>query len=515
MSKRGEIFQQVEMQRLPHNVFDLSYDHKTSFNMGYLIPVHVQECIPGDKFQMSSVDFLRMAPQIAPTMHNVNVFKHAFFIPNRLVWDGWEDFITGNVPEDERPAFPYLAVGGTAPAVSSLSDYLGLPTDGNAFGNVSAMVHAGYQFVWNDYFRDQNLQAEIDYKLADGDNSANGAVLGTLRKRAWQHDYFTSALPWAQKGDPVEIPLSSGIAPIKVNTFGTAYTSDTDWTAAGTYMPSSSASSVGIEAENMGSASPSAGYMFADLAASTGGITINELRNSIALQTWLETNARGGTRYFESLQAHFNVRNPDSRLQRPEFIGSTVSPMVISEVLQTSSTDAETPQGNMAGHGVSLGKGQSFHYYTPEHGFIIVLMSVMPTTAYQQGIPKHFLKFDPFLYYWKEFANIGEQPILNKELYCSNDGLNDETFGYTPRYAEYRYNPSRVSGEFRTTLNFWHMGRIFTARPSLNSSFIQSDPTTRIFAVTDPDVDHIYAHIFLQIKAKRCIPRFGVPSFNF
>lgn len=517
MAKRGEIFRTVEMQRLPYNSFDLSYQNKLSFKMGWLIPNYLTECLPGDRFNLSCNQFLRMAPMVSPVMHQVDVYQHYFFVPNRILWDGWEDFITGNVSEASRPAFPTVQLPTIAPG--SLADYMGLP-HGTDLPNVSAIPFAGFQAVFNDYYRDENLVAEVDYKLANGDNTANWTNLGSMRRRAWQHDYFTSALPFAQKGAPVRMPFGDATAPVTYNTFGTL-TPDGDGyvnlpsTDPNVFQltPGATPAAFGVKVKDLGD--PIAGYLYADLSEAVGGPTINEMRNSIALQTWLETNARGGTRYFESMQAHFNVRSPDSRLQRPEYIGGTKNAMVISEVLQTSSTDSETPQGNMAGHGISVGKGGNFSYFCQEHGYIIGIMSVMPRTAYQQGIARHWSKFDPFEYYWKEFANIGEQPIRNQELFCASDGLNYATFGYTPRYAEYRYQDDQVHGEFRTSLDFWHMGRIFSARPTLSQNFIECIPTDRIFAVTDANVDKIYAHVFHQVKAKRPIPRFGVPSFNF
>ncbi len=240
--------------------------------------------------------------------------------------------------------------------------------------------------------------------------------------------------------------------------------------------------------------------------------TIIDLRNAFKLQEWLEKNARGGSRYIESIKSHFDVNSSDGRLQRPQYLGGGKSPVAISEVLQTSAAAAQpTPQGNMAGHGIAVGANNSFSYRSEEHGYIIGIMSILPRTTYQQGIPKHFLKFDKFDYYWPEFAHIGEQPIINKELYYSGTSEDDAVFGYTPRYAEYKFMNSSVHGTFRSSLDFWHMGRIFASRPSLNNSFVESDPTNRVFAVLSGE--KVYAHVFHRIKASRKMPFFGNPSF--
>jgi hypothetical protein len=241
--------------------------------------------------------------------------------------------------------------------------------------------------------------------------------------------------------------------------------------------------------------------------------TINELRRAFRLQEWLEKNARGGTRYIENILAHFGVKSSDSRLQRPEYITGVKSPVVVSEVLQTGQSDT-TPQGNMAGHGISVTSGRTGSYYCEEHGYIIGIMSVMPKTAYQQGIPKTFLKNDPLDYFWPSFAHIGEQEVQVQELYAYTSNK-ENTFGYVPRYAEYKYMPSRVAGDFRTTLDYWHLGRIFDSEPSLNQDFIECTPsaTSRIFAVEDPDAQKLYCHVLNKIKAVRPMPKYGTPSF--
>lgn len=495
------IFNQVQLKKPSTNVFDLSYDHKLSLDMGKLVPVHVMDVVPGDKITMGCHSMLRFAPMLAPIMHKVDVYTHFFFVPNRLTWAGWEDFVTKEGLE--QPAAPYIKDFGVT--TGQLGDYLGLPVN-PLIDKASALPFAAYQCIYNEYYRDQNLQNEINYKLVDGDNTLhNWGELYPLRQRAWQHDYFTSALPWAQKGEPVTLPIS-GDAIVNFKSVGNT---NTAVTIEGTGVNNATVYNPLIPVWNDSEVPDNRLYANLDSANS---VTINDLRRAIKLQEYLERDAVGGTRYTEWIRSHFGVVSSDARLQRPEYLGGTKSPVVISEVLQTSES-SESPQGNMAGHGISVGSGRAFSYYAEEHGYIIGIMSILPKTAYQQGIPRHFSRWDKFDYFVPEFAHIGEQPILNRELfYHHTDGQNNAVFGYTPRYSEYKYMDSRVSGLFRTDLNYWHMGRIFSARPNLNSNFITSDPTTRIFAVTD-EPQTIYAHVYHDIKATRKMPYFGTPSF--
>jgi hypothetical protein len=453
----------------------------------------------------------------------MDVSMHYFFVPNRILWSNWEKFITD---ANSGITYPFLnwseaqedyynTVFPNA-KVSKFLDYIGVPpptstlgTQGTATQPINALPMAAYQCIYNEYYRDQNLQAPIDYKLIDGNNETTGARMAqlcTLRNRAWEHDYFTASLPFAQKGAAVDIPLGNidGDLPIKLNDGGGSGT-----TLTGT--PTSPAVPGGTSGE------VDAGKLFADTTdASIAPTTINDLRRAFRLQEWLEKNARGGTRYIESILSHFGVRSSDARLQRPEYITGVKTPVVVSEILNTTGQTDGLVQGNMAGHALSISSGKSGSYYCEEHGYIIGIMSVMPKTAYQQGIPKTFLKNDTLDYYFPSFANIGEQPVTVNELYAYTSAAN-ETFGYVPRYAEYKFMPSRVAGEFRDTLRYWHLGRIFSTQPNLNSSFIECKPqdTTRIFAVEDVEEgeDSLYCHVYNKIQAVRPMPKYGTPSF--
>ena len=509
------VFSKVSMSKPKSNIFDLSHDRKFSMKFGEIVPCFIMDCVPGDKVTMSTSQMLRFAPMVTPVMHQVRVYTHFFFVPNRILWNNWESFITGGEDGLDNSVFPTI-VWSQSPN-GTLWDYMGMPPGNGAAPtiNVSALPFAAYQKIYNEYYRDQNLVSEVDLNVVNGDNSAIRSGLIALRKRSWQHDYFTSALPWTQKGPEATLPLGT-TAPID---FVSGQTGSIAKDSTGAVINANA--NAGINMANSGIAFgatdtrninwDNSDSLEADLSSATAA-TINDLRQAFRLQEWLEKNARGGSRYIESIMVHFGVKSSDGRLQRPEFLGGGSSPVTISEVLQTSSAASEpTPQGNMAGHGISVGANNSFSYFAEEHGYVIGLCTVMPKSAYQQGIPKHFSKFDKFDYFWPSFANLGEQPILNQELYFDNDGLNGDVFGYTPRYAEYKYIPSTVHGEFRTTLDEWHMGRIFSSRPALNQDFIEMDDSevSRVFAVTGDE--KLYCHMFHRVKAMRRMPFFGTP----
>ena len=533
------IFSKVAMPRPPSNTFDLSHSRKFSGHIGELMPISVMECVPGDKFSIKATNLTRFAPLITPIMHKASVYCHFFFVPNRILWNNWETFIAGSVdgqfpnsdpadPAYSEPSFPKMDISAAQSEAGSLPDYIGLPQQYNVSGaatlpinDVSALPFAGYQKIYNDYFRDENLITPDEVILANGTQSVGDTVkLVKLQKRAWQHDYYTSALPWTQKGPEATLPLGT-TAPVNYEDGTYNRLRDINGNIIGSY----DSSGVPLESSAGGAAlinNPGLTYLNWDnsdsLSVNLAGATaasINELRRAFRLQEWLERNARGGTRYIEIIMAHFGVQSSDARLQRPEFLGGSSTPITISEVLQTSDNSGGAdggPQGNMAGHGVSVGSSNYVNYKCEEHGYIIGIMSVMPMTAYQQGIPKHFLKFDKFDYYWPSFANIGEQAIENQELYYQNTADDDLTFGYTPRYAEYKYLPSTVHGTFRTSLNFWHMGRIFGSAPSLNQDFIECDyeEVKRVFAA--PDEEHLYVYLHNEVKATRLMPYFGTPT---
>lgn len=506
----------VRVEQPQSSMFDLSHKHKLSGNMGNLIPVMIMDAVPGDRVRCASSVLCRLAPMVAPMMHEVNVYTHTFFVPKRLLWDNWVNYITNQKVGGVLPAHPYFEYDGAD--YTKLMDYAGIPPAAAGLNThkIDPMFFAAYQFVWNEYYRDQNLQAAVDYKLVDGIQTTGiYNSIKTLRRRAWEHDYFTAALPFAQKGDAVEIPVSGDVS-LKPTT-----------ALPGKILAALGHGAIGgtggdVRTDNAGGLinAPNGGGLNVDSVYDPNGTlevtnvntTINDLRKAYALQRFLEKMARYGTRFTEYLRGVFGVQSSDRSLQRPEYITGSKSPIVIGEVLNTSAT-ATQPQGDMAGHGVSYGGSDYGSYFCEEHGIVLTLLSVLPRTAYQQGIPKMFLKVnDPFEHFVPDFDHIGEQEILKKEIYADSADP-DGTFGYIPRYCEYKFMNSRVSGDFRTTLDFWTMGRIFSSEPALNDTFIQCDPTHRVFANTNPADDKLWMLVDNSIYANRLMSRYSTPTF--
>lgn len=516
----SNLFTSIKTNRPRSNSFNLSHEKKLSMKMANLVPILVQEVVPGDKFRVSSEQLIRLAPMIKPVMHRISSYIHYFFVPNRLLWNEWQDFITGGEDGESNPTFPHMTTSNIhRPKFykGTLPDYMGIPITHvesvQETLNLSALPFRAYQMIYNEYYRDQNLQDKIEFALTGGlCSSDDHTELTLMRRRAWEKDYFTSAQTTPQKGGDVTLPLDLTMEPDYLN-------------------QSEVLSTVG--APQTGTLTGNAGNLETGAAASRiqnledeqqidGTVTINDLRRATRLQEWLERNMRGGSRYIESILSHFGVKSSDSRLQRPQYLGGGKTPITISEVLNTTGSEAVDflPQGNQSGYGIGVGNAKGFKRSFEEHGYIIGIMSVLPRTAYQQGLHRHFSKFDKFDYFWPEFANLGEQEILNKELFhdYTTGTAKDDPFGYQSRYAEYKFNQDSVHGDFRENLAFWHLSRIFDDLPALNDNFIKCNPDTRIFAVSEPETpydektDHLYVQLYNNIRAIRPMPIFGTPT---
>lgn len=502
----SNIYNNVRSNRPGRSVFNLSYDKKFDGDMGLLYPVMCDEVVPGDVVKVGNQTVIRFQPLVAPIMHEINVYTHYFFVPYRLLDDDWEDFISGGVQGDSAAVLPRWNPSNTTKG--SLWDYLGFPV-----GIVPAdalpldFPRRAYNFVYNEYYNDQTL-------------NVGGVALTneTILKRAWEKDYFTSALPFQQRGTAPALPISG-----QTNAIFEWQAGDYTLIAPGTwnngmiYYPKTGTNLGLMEMSSANSAERIANankhftdnnrVNFADAAT----FDVSDLRLAFQVQRWMERNARSGVRYTEFLKAHFGVSPRDERLDRPEYIGGTKAPVIVSEVLQTSSTDATTPQGNLAGHGISASGNIAGKYRVQEYGLIIGLMSVMPRSAYQQGINRQWLRRSKFDFYFPEFANLSEQPIETAEIYATAVAAQNTTvFGYQGRYNEMRSKPSMVCGNMRDTLDYWHMGRKFTASPLLNQSFIACDATKRIFAVpSEPGLIINCGNIF---HAVRPLPAYAEPG---
>lgn len=494
------------------STFDLTHERKLSCDMGELIPIACVPILPGDEFSWKTDMLVRLAPMLAPMMHRVNVFTHAFFVPNRTIMSAWESFITGGPDGDDATVFPTIAMpASTGWAIGSLADHLGLPT-GVPDEVTSALPFRAYGKIYNDWFRDQNLIDPVTVSTGSGPDTTTSTV---ILKRAWEKDYFTSMLPFAQRGDPAELSIGGSAAVTLVpHTTSTAAMlireKDTGAFASGT--PGLATKGADGNIINDGDSEQYVidpnGRLTADLS-SANPITVNAFRQVLTLQHFLEKTARSGARYVEFLLEFFGVRSSDARLQRAEYLGGGKSPVVVSEVLQTSATEAGTPLGAMAGHGFSTPEVHEWKKTFEEHGYVIVLLSVLPRTAYQQGIPRHWSYSSRYDFPNPTFAGLGEQGVLAKELYAAAADP-ELVIGYAPRYDENRKIESTVHGDFRDTLDYWHMGRIFESEPTLNGTFVSADPTKRIFAA--PDEDGLWIQVLNQVQAKRVLPLVARPG---
>jgi hypothetical protein len=467
------------------SMFNLSYEKKFTCDMAQLIPVMCDEVVPGDFFQIGNQAVIRFQPLVAPVLHEINMYVHYFFVPYRLLWDEWETFISGGVSGDETPVIPTWSP--TDPDEGSLWDYFGFPTGVDPDGAYPLdFPRRAYNLVYNEYYRDENLITEQPL--------TNETVLN----RCWEKDYFTSSLPWQQRGTAPALPIA-GITAAEWPAVSTANLTNVTFDNVA-FAPGHANSKNFLENNTV------------DLSTAST-FDIADLRLAFQIQKWMERNARAGARYTEFLKSHFGVSPRDDRLQRPEYIGGSKAPIIISEVLQTSSTDATSPQGNLAGHGITVSNAYCGKYHANEYGLIIGIMSVMPRSAYQQGINRQWLRRTKYDFYFPEFANLSEQAIENAEI-CATDvaAHNTGIFGYQGRYDEMRIKHNMVCGQMRSTYDYWHMGRKFDTAtpPTLNDDFVICDPRKDIFAVpSEPALIVSFGNI---IKAYRPLPLSAEPG---
>lgn len=540
-------FSQVPQAKISRSRFDRSSSVKTTFNAGDLIPFYVDEVLPGDTFTIDTAKVVRMQTPLTPIMDNIYLDTYYFFVPNRLVWKHWVNLMGENTESAWIPETQYSVPQITAPSggwsVGTIADYMGIPTGVSGI-SVNAMPFRAYALIVNDWFRDENLQDPLNISLEDatqvGSNGSNYitdcSLGGTPFVAGKLHDYFTSCLPSPQKGPDVAIPLLDGNIPVRALSEDIPNMSEMSMYM---YMPNVSASKDNINlvwnrdrtdentfsadyytestgtTSSLGVVAPS--NLWADLSESRAA-SINSLRLAFQTQKYYEKLARGGSRYIESIKVHFDVTNPDYRLQRPEYLGGNRIPITINQVIQNSESTAKSPQGTTTGQSLTTDKHSDFTKSFTEHGYVIGLMVARYHHTYQQGLSRMWTRKQALDFYFPVFANIGEQPVLNQEIYAQGNAQDTEVFGYQEAWAEYRYRPSICTGEMRSTyeqsLDAWHLGDDYTSLPMLSGSWIQEDKANvdRVLAVQSSIADQFFADIYIRCKATRPMPVYSVPG---